>query len=304
MSAGRIPSLLAILILAGVAAGWACAASAQDDEDEFDFPTTNFAEGARTASISSGDITATITLEKGVGGDDTLDYPVLHVLEKGQAVLNYTGAGSSLDFPAADASIAEIDPGNDTEEVYFTSYTGGAHCCSRVAVASKTDKGWSVVEVGEFDGDGNLLEDADGDGMAEMVTPDNRFLYRFDCYACSVAPLQILTIRNGALVDQSTDPRFRDTHQHWLEQIESDVDPSTKWKSMGFLAGWVATRIRLGEGTEAWRELNEHWDLAKDRGAAVCLNGDDVSKCARKNRKTLKFPERLKMFLDRNGYTF
>ncbi len=303
MPASRIRSAQA-LTLTAVLVAWAFGAAAQEDEADFDFPTTNFEEGARSASVTSGDITATVTLEKGVGGDDELDYPVLRVAVKGQEVLSYTGAGSSLDFPAADASIAEIDPGNDTEEVYFASYTGGAHCCSRVAVASKTDKGWSVAEVGEFDGDGNFLEDIEADGTAEIVTPDNRFLYRFDCYACSVGPLQILTVRNGAVVDQSTDPRFRDAHRHWLEQIESDVDPATQWKSMGFLAGWVATRIRLGEGAEAWRGLNEHWDLSKDRGAAVCMTGDDLNKCARKNRKTLKFPERLKLFLDRNGYGF
>ncbi len=111
-------------------------------------------------------------------------------------------------MPEAEASIAEIDPGNRYPEVYFAAYTGGAHCCTDVFVAEQQPKGWVTVKVGEFDGGSDYLQDVDHDGLAEIVTVDNRFLYTFDCYACSAAPLVIDTVRNGAVIDISTDPRF------------------------------------------------------------------------------------------------
>jgi hypothetical protein len=66
----------------------------------------------------------------------------------------------------------------------------------------------------------------------------------------------------------------------------------------------VATRIRLGEGAAAWRELLDNWNLAKDTGAPACLTGAELEKCPRKSRKVLKFPDRLKIFLDASGYGF
>jgi hypothetical protein len=279
-------------------------AAQETHEDAPDFPTTEFEDGEISAEVSAGNLTARITMEKMPDDDPSLDFPVLRVLAKGTEVLRAIGAGSDLDYPATEASIAEMDPANDTPEVYFTSYSGGAHCCSHVIVATKTGEGWKAVEVGEFDSDGDYLEDADGNGRAEIVLADNRFLYRFDCYACSAAPLRVLGIDGGAVVDLSTEQRFRETHRRWLEELEEGTDAIRRWASPGFLAGWVATRIRLGEGEAAWKELLQNWDLAKDRGAPACITGAELEKCPRKSRKVLKFPERLKIFLDANGYAF
>ena len=276
----------------------------QEPADQPDFPTTVFNEGERSAAISVGDLAASITMERLPEVDPDLDFPVLRVSVEDAEVLRAVGAGSSLDFPAAEASIADIDPTNEFEEVYFTSYSGGAHCCSLVIVATHTDRGWTATEVGEFDGDGGFLEDVDGDGTAEIVTTDDRFLYRFDCYSCSAAPLRVITIRDGAVVELSDDPRFRDAHRRWLEQIEEDVEPERRWSSPGFLAGWMAARIRLGDGEAAWRDLTDHWDFEGDPGAVTCLTGAEVDKCPRKSRTLLKFPERLKLFLEQNGYGF
>jgi hypothetical protein len=220
----------------------------------------------------------------------------------GKQVLSTPGVASGFDFAAAEASIAEIDPGNSLPEVYFTSYSGGAHCCNNVIVAEQQGDHWVTVPIGEFDGDGNYLDDIDNDGLAEIVTVDNRFLYQFDCYACSAAPLVVTTVRAGKAVDVTTDPRYLQAHRDWLKQLEENVDPGERWTSMGFLAGWVASKIRVGEGADAWKALNDHWNKAKDPGEQVCLTGGDLDACARKNRVRLKFPERLKLFLDHNGY--
>ncbi|MCX5513226.1 hypothetical protein C3941_00895 [Kaistia algarum] len=278
-------------------------ARAEDEEDAPAYPTTEFADGATDASVTDSGITARVFEERRPKVDPNLDVPVLQVSVGGQQVLEYVGVASGMDVPAASASIVEIDPANDAKEVYFSSYTGGAHCCSQIVIADKTAKGWVTVEVGSFDGDGFYLQDLDNDGVAEIVTVDNAFLYAFDCYACSAAPLVIQTVRDGKLVDLTTEPRFAKNHRDWLKQLEDDADPATRWTSPGFLAGWVAQSARAGSGKAAFAALQQHWNLAKDEGEETCLTGGDIDACPPSDRKVLNFPDRLKLFLDRHGYS-
>jgi hypothetical protein len=287
------------------AAGLARGAAAQTDEEQQPtYPTTAFAEGAKSAAVTAGDVTATVTMARRPDVDPTNEVPVLTVTVGGKAVLEAVGVASGLEFPAAEASIAEIDPDNHHPEVYFTSYSGGAHCCNTVIVAEEQGDHWVSVPIGEFDGDGEYLNDLDGDGLADISTVDNRFLYQFDCYACSAAPLIIMTVRNGAMVDVTTEPRYLPAHRDWLKQIEDNVDPAERWTSPGYLAGWVAEKIRIGEGPDSLKELTAHWNLAKDEAQEVCLTGGEPEDCPKKQRATLKFPDRLKLFLDQKGYTF
>jgi hypothetical protein len=280
-------------------------ATAQGDgEDRGGFPTTEFAEGAKSAAVTAGNVTAGVSQVMRPDVDPSGEIPILNVIVDGKKVLTIPGVGSGFDFVAAEASIAEIDPENAHPEVYFSSYTGGAHCCNSIVIAEELDGRWIGIAIGEFDGDGNYLEDADGDGLAEIVTVDNRFLYAFDCYACSAAPLTITTIRSGRVFDVSADPRYLAAHREWLAQIESFVDPAQKWTSPGYLAGWVAAKIRVGEDADAWQQLSSSWDAAADEGEEVCLTGETLDDCPEKSRAVLKFPERLRLFLEQTGYLF
>ena len=266
------------------------------------FPTTVFEEGAKGASVTVGDVTAAISMVRRPKIDRDYDVPVLTVLVSDRPVIEVVGVASGFDFPDTAASIAEIDPNNVRPEVYFTSFTGGMHCCTQVIVATQVGDKWAAVPVGSFDGDGDFLDDLDRDGTAEIVTVDNRFLYEFDCYACSAAPLQVLTVRRGKLVDASGEIQFLPAHREWLRQMEANVAAEQRWTSRGFLAGWVAAKARVGEGAAALAELDAEWDLAADEGEEVCLTGGAVEDCPRRQRAVLKFPERVKLFMEQNGY--
>ncbi|MBN9009718.1 MAG: hypothetical protein J0H63_06110 [Rhizobiales bacterium] len=296
---------LRLLVAAAFLGLAAMPALAEDDgsgEDKPKYPTTEFEEGATSASVTVGDVTATVTMERRPEIDKEFDTPVLHVLVGGQPAIEVPGVVSGMEFPAADASIAPMDPGNSLPEVYFSSYSGGAHCCSHVAVAEQVGDQWVKVDVGDFDGDGNYLDDLDGDGNAEISTVDNRFLYQFDCYACSAAPLVIYAVRAGKVEEVTRDPRFEKAHRDWLKEMEDSIDPGDKWKSPGYLAGWVAEKAILGEGAAAFRDLTEHWDLKTDEGEEVCTSGADIDSCPKAQRVVMKFPDRLKLFLQQNGY--
>jgi hypothetical protein len=278
-------------------------AAAQEEAGERAFPTTAFGVNDTSASVSTGDVSATVTLV--TPSDAAFGYiPTLAVSVDDVKVAEAVGAESDFEVPAAEASIAEIDPDNDYPEVYFASYSGGAHCCTTVIVAEQVGDGWVVVPVGDFDGDGDYLDDVDGDGRAEIVTVDNRFLYRFDSYAASAAPLVVYTVRGGEVVDVTGETRYLPAQREWLQHLETALEPADRWTSRGFLAGWLAQRIRLGEGAAAWQEINDNWDFAADEGEDVCLSGGEPEDCAAEDLKTVKFPERLRIFLTQNGYGF
>jgi hypothetical protein len=276
---------------------------AQEDSQP-KFPATQFADGAKSASVTVGDLTAGISLVRRPEIDANLDVPVLEVMVGGVRVLETPGVPSGLDQPATEAVIAKIDPANKHPEVYFSSYSGGAHCCTHVVVAEESGGKWVAVTIGDFDGDGRLLADLDKDGVAEVVTVDNRFLYQFDCYACSSAPLKIYTVRDGKAVDVTGDKRYQPALRDWLKRMEDDADPEQRWSSPGFLAGWVAEKVLVGEGVDAFKQLTDHWDSAADVGEEVCTTGGELDSCAKKNRAVLKFPDRLKLFLQQTGYAF
>ena len=312
MAEGQVPGIrlmyCRILALAAVLAAPAGGTFADNGEGEAAdaprFPTTEFADGVKGATVTVGDLTASISMVRRKDIDPDLDAPLLAVTVAGQRVLEVAGVPSGLDPPATEASIAEIDPTNQAEEVYFASFSGGAHCCTEVIVAEQVGDKWVSVPIGKFDGDGNYLDDLDDDGKAEIVTVDNRFLYKFDCYACSAAPLTITAVSGGKAVDVSAEPRFQKAHREWLAELVEGVDPAKRWKSPGFLAGWVAAKARVGEGADAFRALVEHWDAKGDRGEDVCVSGGELEDCQKKNIAHLRFPERLKLFLDQTGYHF
>ena len=266
------------------------------------FPTTVFETGAKGAAVTVGDVTASISMVLRPRIDADFEVPVLTVSVGERRVLEAVGVASGFDFPATEASIADMDPNNTRPEVYFTSFSGGMHCCTEVMVDTQVGDKWAAVPAGAFDGDGDFLQDLDGDGHAEIVTVDNRFLYEFDCYACSAAPLQILTVRRGKLVDASGEIQFLPAHRAWLAQMEGAIGPAQRWTSRGFLAGWVAAKARLGEGADALSQLAANWDLAADAGEEVCLTGQPIEECPRRKKVTLKFPDHLKLFLEQHGY--
>ena len=299
----RGPALIAIgLFLLGTVS----AAATEDAPPPPAFPTADFAPGARSAEVTASGLTARITYQQRPKLDRVNAVPVLEVSAAGRPLIEIAGVASGMSEPAATASIARIDADRPGAQVYFSSYSGGAHCCSRISVAeqgpSGSRGGWVAIPVGTFDGDGDYLEDLDKDGIAEIVTMDDAFLYAFDCYACSAAPLVIHAIRDGKVVDVSAEPRFLKANRAWLAELEAGADPATRWTSQGFLAGWVAASIRAGSGPAAWKALETHWNAATDAGEETCLSRDEVEGCPKADLRVLKFPERLKLFLARHGY--
>lgn len=230
--------------------------------------------------------------------------PHLTLSVKGRTVLTSEGSEGFSGFPSFLVQLAEMDPDNPHPEIIFSSYTGGAHCCSdtRILTSSKNGDEWREIEAGSFDGAPLAARDIDGDGRFEIVVRDNRFLYTFGCYACSAAPLQILQLQGKRIVDVSADKTFVEAHRESLAaMVQSYTDASAE--SNGFLAGYVGQKIRLGEGAQAFAFASKFYDKTSDWGLESCSvaykAGND---CPPGKIVQLTFPDALKRFLDEAGY--
>jgi len=117
-----------------------------------DWPTTSIGDGPGAPAISMDGVSAYI-LVKTV---DDMATPVLVVESGGKEVLRVNGMAPGWEVPPGEATIVEMDPSNPYPEVVFTSFSGGAHCCTNVqiAVSDGTGKHWEAVEAGDFDGGG------------------------------------------------------------------------------------------------------------------------------------------------------
>jgi serine protease Do len=190
-------------------------------------------------------------------------------------------------------------------QVVVTNYTGGAHCCTSTWILSRDadHAAWSKIKGETLDGDGYWYEDVDGDGALEMLRVDNRFLYAFDSYAGSVAPIKIAKFQNGRIEDVSETSAMRGRLVQDLAGMEFEANKSSEsWKQNGFLAGWLASKIRLGEGDAAWKKVVANIDLRSDFGPQECTSGQSVADCPAEKLKAIPILKALASFLKENGY--
>jgi hypothetical protein len=253
--------------------------------------------------IAQGNVKASLTYrETPTEGGDTARVPIVTVFAGGEEVAKLEGEELGLSDPPIAVQIAEIDPANSEPEVVVSFFTGGAHCCSDTKVLTKAKDGsnWKTVELGQFDGGPLLANDVAGDGRYVFEIRDNAFLYGFACYACSAAPLKVLTIEDGEVEDVSSEPKYRPAHEAYLRDMilnvpEEDVN--------GFLAGYVGEKIRLGEGRQAWALMLDHYDRESDWGLELCDQPPDADGSCPGTATKATFPEALKRMLNENGYS-
>jgi hypothetical protein len=265
------------------------------------YPRAEINDIADTATLISGGITARLRVAQTTAGPT----PVLSVEVVGRRVAEVPGIASEFGPPFAAVRVAEMDRSNPYPEVAFTSFSGGAHCCTRLIVITSDAEGrvWRYTTVGDFDDGDDFLRDIDKDGRAEIVAHDDAFLYAFDCYACSVAPLKIYRVEKGAVIEATRDTRYRSAHQAWLAEMEARARPDADGRlSNGYLAGWVATKILLGEGNTAWAEMLARFDRQSTWGLMSCKSGAPIESCPPGSLVARSFPEALASFLAAHGY--
>jgi S1-C subfamily serine protease len=217
---------------------------------------------------------------------------------------NVASAAFDDDGPstATGASIARLDASSPFPQVVATHFTGGAHCCTLMKVLTFVDGRWQTVNVGEFDSDGPRIEDLNGDGAVELVGKDDSFNYAFASYAESYAPPKVYRLTGNRIADISQSPEFRRPILQMLLANQGLATPD-EWRDNGFLAGWVAHNVLIGNGAEAWRKMLDLYDRNSDWDLSVCtvpVRGDDP--CPDYAKRHRDFPTALREHLAKNGY--
>jgi hypothetical protein len=215
---------------------------------------------------------------------------------------NVAGVAFDADGPndSTGASIARLDRSSPLPQIVATHFTGGAHCCTIMKVATFVGGQWEVVDVGEFNSDGPQIEDLNGDGSAELVGKDDSFSYAFASYAESYAPPKILRLAGKGIVDATSRSEFQ---RPILQMLLANQGLATAdmWRDNGFLAGWVAHSALVGAGRDAWSRMltlynrNSDWDLS-----ACAVSTDPCPENAKRRRD---FPTALREHLVKNGYS-
>lgn len=258
----------------------------------------------REWTLKEGALSVSVTLKKGGPPDGLLFLkPAITISVEGKQVIAADGAESFPDNPVFVVQIAEMDPSNPHPEVLMSVYTGGAHCCSdtRLYTSARDGRTWREVEAGLFDGAPLEARDLDGDGRYELAMRDNAFLYTFGCYACSTAPLHVLQLKDGQLINASANPAFRPRHVDSLVRIVEWASEDTDRN--GFLTGYVGQKILLGESEEAWKLMLDYHDRGSDWGLDWCtVKRDDKGECPLGKMEMLTYPQALERFLKETGY--
>ena len=231
--------------------------------------------------------------------DDGLNLAVMTVTAPdGNAV---TIRGEATSKAAASFAVVQMDAASEARQILFSSFSGGAHCCTQAYMLEYTTNGWRTVDLGAWDGDVLALpQDLDGDGKKEFLLSDQRFLYAFSSYADSVSPPAIYAVQNGHFTDVSKEAKYRPAFERELNRMKSYCQQG----SNGGCAGYVATAARVGKLEEAWRVMLASYSKDNSWTFPAPCKVTTTEDCPENEMSIFEtYPESLQWFLGEAGYT-
>jgi serine protease Do len=258
-------------------------------------PLTPYSPG-HAAEFSSGTTRFKVQM---TGDKDKAGPSVISGFDQGKMIFSFTVGEDFSDLDAG-AGLLKLDPNTDQPQLVVTRYSAGAHCCTTTWIVTKPkgSSAWTLIPTDQLDGSGYAFSDLDNDGVMELLNRDGRLLYAFDSYAASNAPTRISQLQGAALVDTTTAPQWNHERKQDLAYMEfsAKVTPA-QWSSNGFLAGWVAQKILLGEGEEAWAKMQKSFDKTSDFGPTECIVDKPNPDCPEELQRKVPFERALAEFL-------
>ena len=257
-------------------------------------------DAPQAATLAAGPLRIDISPRKGRKRDSTPT--AVAIAKEGKPVFRHVFDDDDYRANAA-AFVVRLAPGPGDDQVVFTHFTGGPHCCTNTIVATADAQGrWRAIDAG-YTERGYDFEDLDGDGAAEMIGLDEGLLYAFSSYADSNPPPRLKKLVDGTVKDVTFDPAYRRYMRQQLYLMEGIARPQD-WKRNGWLAGWVAMKIIVGEGPDGWSRMLANYDRDDSASIERCRVKAKVDECPSAKRKFIDapFPAALRVYLVRHDY--
>lgn len=225
-------------------------------------------------TYSGEEWTLTLSGEENDEGTATAVLKVRHK-EKGETTIRLeTGPDEMARGQIGIYPLQWAEPG-----VVFSSFSGGAHCCTAVALAHSSDDAVKTVDLGTFDGFGVAPADLDEDGNVEFDLRDDRFLYAFSSYAESAPPVKIMALRDGEASDVTREDAFRPVVER---RLTASMRACFEQQTAGVCAGALGNAALLGYYPAAL-ELMTLEEIDKQM-EDYFLDCDDTTACKGKKR--------------------
>jgi len=193
-----------------------------------------------------------------------------------------------------------LDTAHSAVDVIASWYSGGAHCCTQVRIASLIGRTWKIVDLGGWDGDDPPKPRTGPDGVNVLPMRDNAFLYAFASYASSGTPLKILRLLNASITDVSAEPGYRPWFREDMEKWQRLCTDPGQPERNGFCAAFVASAARAGQFQEAWSVMLKNHTPLDPGGLTFCARYSEGD-CQRDVHFTA-YPEALRWFLRQRRY--
>ncbi|MBC6980487.1 J domain-containing protein [Caulobacter sp. 17J80-11] len=195
--------------------------------------------------------------------------------------------------------VGRLDPDSRGASVVL-AYRSRGEAGAQLKVAAPVDRGWKIVDLGPRPGAPLAVfpEEIDGDGVAEFVLPDARFLSVFGPPRQALFPPQILQVRAGQVVDVSDSGRFVAVFRADMEAAR----PICALGSNSACAAFVADAARVGRLEWAWSVMLQSYDRKAGWPLPSGCAAEAVPCPAGQGRRFTGYPAALEDFLRRSGY--
>lgn len=239
----------------------------------------------------------TLTLSDTMKDGD--EVPVLTVVDdQGRKV---TAVGEASETSMTRIGAGRIDPRGDGDQIVMTSYTGGAHCCTRIQVLDRVGGQWKVIDLGMWDGDGADFPKAQVPGAPlAFWLNDNRFAYAFTDYADSWMPPRFYEINGGRLIETSQAKRYAPLYEK--DMADAKASCLKHDNPNGACAGMVADAARLGRRADGWKVMLANYDKGFDWTLGAACKVRVAGDCPKDQQVPLDFPAALENALVQDGY--
>lgn len=222
---------------------------------------SGIATGKTPRAVTIADEGATVTLEpttRTPGGDwaegEDAVYRITVTLP-GHAPFVVPSDEGRLDVQGVHVGVGRLAKADPSPVVILEGFSGGMHCCGTFQMIAAVGDAIRVLPLTGIDGGAgdHFPRDLDGDGVRDIVRQDDAFRYAFASGAGSWSPPVIYNLRDGALFDVSTAPRYAKVWQQYAAKVFKYCKTSSRFERNGACAAYAAAMGRMGRGAEGIR---------------------------------------------------